>query len=735
MTYGSRQFGVLLALYLALFGTQSTIAQELPKKKVLVFYPDKENSPGHIAFDLELRQVLHGARADVEIYNEFLDASRFPSEGYQLQLAQFLRDKYSVHHIDVLVVGLAPALDFVLKYRPIICPGVPIVYGAIEQHEVKTRSIPQDVIGIPMTFALEPTLQLALKLQPSIKKVFVIAGTSPFDQHWLGQARQLFQPYSNRIDFQYVSDLSLNQLKSYVSSLTSDSIIYYLHMLRDTSGTRFSSAEVVSQLAPHSSVAIYGHVGTYLGRGIVGGQLMEFEREAHNAGHLVLQLLDGKKPGEVNLPAPTPPHYSVDWKQLKQWGLSQADLPEGTLVKYVEPHFWDMYKWHVLGFIALCIGEAILILGLLLQRINRQKAERLFRVSVDAAPNGMALIGHNGTILLANAQMEKVFGYSRSELVGAPLEMLVPVRYQERHSLLRDNYMKEPVSRPMGEGRELYGKRKDGTEVPLEISLTPILTDAQPRILATMVDITERKRAEQKLSGSQDELIALTGRMMQAQESERRHIARELHDDLNQNLALLAVELDLLNNKQPRSPEQLNESLTKLSSHVKELSTFVHDLSHQLHPAKIEQLGLVTALRGLCRDLGASHNLIIDFAADEVHNPIPQAVGLCLYRIAQEGLRNAIKHSKADGLEVKLTQSAEELVMSIADNGAGFDTANHSEHAGLGLLSIRERLRLVDGSFQIESRPEEGTRIEVKVPLHQASCPEHQNVNPMVIEK
>jgi len=729
------QLGSLFALMLAFFGGQSIKAQDAPKKKILVFYPDKENSPGNVAFDLELRKVLNAARSDVEIYNEFIDASRFPEEAYQQQLARFLRDKYAAHHIDVVVVGLAPSLDFILKYRSLICPGVPVVYGAIEQNEVKTRSIPQDVIGIPMTFALEATLQLALKLQPHIKKVYVVAGTSPFDQHWQGQARLLFQPYSNRIDFQYVSDLSLSELKEWVRTLTPDSVVYYLHMLRDKSGSRFSSAEVVNQIAPLSSVAMYGHVGTYLGRGIVGGQLMEFEQEARNAGQLVLQILAGKKPSEVDMPAPAPGHYTVDWRQLKQWGLSEAALPSSTVVKFVEPNFWDNYKWHVLGFIALCIAEAFLIIGLLFQRLRRQKAERLFRLSVDAAPNGMVLTGHDGSILLANAQMEKLFGYSHAELLGSTIEMLVPDRYRDQHLFLRDNYMKTPETRTVGANLKLYGKRKDGTEFPAEIGLTPIRTDAHTRVLATVIDMTERQKAEQTISVGQAELIALTGRMMQAQESERRHIARELHDDLNQNLALLAVELDLLNKKPPESQGQLTESLTKISSQVKELSTFVHDLSHQLHPAKIEQLGLVTALRGLCRDLGASHNLIIDFIADRIKSPIPQTVGLCLYRIAQEGLRNAVKHSKADGLEVKLEQLADELVMSIADNGAGFDTADHQDHVGLGLLSIRERLRLVNGTFQIESKPEEGTRIEVKVPLHQAACPEYQDESNLVVEK
>lgn len=604
---------LLFAIVLALQWTLAICAFEDTKKKILVFYPDRDSQPGVVAFDRELKKALNASSTNVEVFNEFLEASSFSTEAYQQKLAIFLRDKYAGIKLDAVVVGLAPSLDFVLKYRSMICPGVPIVYGAIERNEIEARPIGSDIIGVPMTFAMESTLKLALQLHPNIRKVYVISGTAVYDQYWLEQARQLFKAFSPRITFSFISDLSIRELQHFVSTLTSDSIVYYLHILRDSSGSRLAAAEVVSQIAPHASVPIYGHVGTYLGRGIVGGQLMEFENEGRNAAHLVQQLLAGKKPNEVALPAPVEAHYTVDWRKLRQWKIRESDLPQGTQVRFVEPDFWDNYKWHVLGFIALLIAQALLIAGLLLQRFNRRKAE-------------------------------------------------------------------------------------------------------------------------QGLSNSQAELIALTGRLMQAQESERRHIARELHDDLNQNLALLAVELDLLHNRPPQSQEQLNESLTKLSSHVKELSTFVHDLSHQLHPAKVEQLGLVTALRGLCRDVGSSHDLIIDFTSENVDRQIPQQMGLCLYRIAQESLRNAIKHSGADGIEVRLNQCGDSLVLTIADNGTGFTNPEHQEHAGLGLLSMRERVRLIDGTFHIESKPDEGTRIEVHVPFDQKASSAEINRLPVAVE-
>jgi len=723
----------MVALLLTLLGAAPVCAlDEKGKKKVLVFYPDSDSRPGILVFDRELRQVLHEQDSTIEIFNEYLDTSRFPEEAYQRQLALFLRSKYSNHKLDAVVLGLAPALDFVQKHRATICPGVPVVYAAIEKNEIEARQLDRDVIGSSMNYAIEPTLKLALQLQPGTRKVYVIAGSSPYDQYWLSQSRQIFEPYSKRLAFSFHSDLTYHELQQLVSTLPADSIIYFLHMLRDKSGTSFASAEVVEMMASHASVPIYGHVGTYLGRGIIGGQLMEFEQEARNAANLTLQILNGRKLAEVTLPSSAQNHFTVDGRKLQQWGLSEDDLPVDTVIKFAEIDFWEKYRWHVLLTISLCIGEALLIIGLVLQRASRQKAERLFRLSVESAPNGMVLIGQDGTILLANTQMEKLFGYPASEMIGSSVEMLVPERFRDSHPLLRAVYLKAPISRHMGAGRDLHGRKKDGSVFPVEIGLTPILTETPIRVLATVVDITERKHAEDKLTQNQKDLIALTGKLIQAQESERRHIARELHDDLNQNLALLSVELDLLGKKPPDSRERLGQSLTHLSSQVKQLSTFVHDLSHQLHPAKVEQLGLVPALRALARDLSISHETVIDCVADNIAGAIPNQVALCLFRIAQEALRNALKHSEAEEIVVTLSEEKGSLQMSVSDNGKGFALQNDLEFSGLGLLSMRERLRMVNGTIVIDSEPCKGTRITVCVPLRSLPAhiePEHHKLS------
>jgi signal transduction histidine kinase len=219
------------------------------------------------------------------------------------------------------------------------------------------------------------------------------------------------------------------------------------------------------------------------------------------------------------------------------------------------------------------------------------------------------------------------------------------------------------------------------------------------------------------LKKSERELRLLTGRLLRAQEMERRRLARELHDDLSQNLALLSVEMELLGQRPLEQDGRLGEKMQELSGLVKHLTSYVHGLSHQLHQSKLEQLGLVAAVRSMCREQAAGHGLLIEFTDGQSPRAIPDDAALCLYRIVQEALRNIIKHSGARRVGVDLGGAAGVVDLVIVDDGAGFDPRLADGKGGLGLVSMRERLRLVGGEIAIASKPGAGTSIVVRVPL------------------
>lgn len=688
-------------------------------KRVVVLYPASDGQPGIMLFDQGLRSTLKSSSAEnIEIYNEYLDSARFADDGYQRRLAGFLREKYAGRKIDVVIPGLAPSLDFLLRFRAELFPEVPVVFGAIERREVKARQLGTDFTGIPMKVDLESTLETALHLHPGTQHVVIVAGKAKTDSYWVAEARKAFRGSEGKVDFVYLIGLPIDQLLHDVARLPKNSIVYYLNMFEDGRGETFVPAEVVDRLSAASNAPLYGHFRTFLGRGIVGGRVVDFKTEGVNAARLALRVLSGDEPKRIALPQQTSKNsYMFDWRQLRRWRIAESALPSGSIVLYKQPKLWDLYKWRIAGVVSASIVEALLIVGLLMERQNRKRADERFRQVVIAAPCGMVMTGSDGKIVLVNAKAEALFGYQHEELIGKSVELLMPGRFPDRHSAHRNGNFTSPASRTMDAGRELYGRRKDGSEFPMEVELNPIRADSRHLVLASVVDVTERKRAHEDLRESQRELRALTGKLLQAQDAERRRIARELHDDLNQGLALLAVQLDLLGQDTDESDLLLGGRLKELSDRVKQLSSSVHGLSTLLHPSKLEQLGLVAAVRGLCKELTQVHGLAIEFVDHPMPTSISDDAALCLYRIAQEALHNVIKHSGARRARVELGVEEGAVHLRIVDDGAGFDIDSLGAQGGLGLVGMRERLLLVGGAIAIDTRPSAGTRIDVHVPV------------------
>jgi PAS domain S-box-containing protein len=235
-------------------------------------------------------------------------------------------------------------------------------------------------------------------------------------------------------------------------------------------------------------------------------------------------------------------------------------------------------------------------------------------------------------------------------------------------------------------------------------------TGRPARMLGVNVDITELRERD-------SEIHALVGRLIQAQEEERRRISRELHDDIAQRLSLLANEMEMMDqqlSKAGRHAETLQ--VRKFGQQVSELATDIHHMSHELHSSKLQHLGLKTALRDLCEKISQKHHIRCELHTESLEKELPSDISLCLFRVTQEGLNNVIKHSHATEVFVDVIQIHGKILLTIKDHGVGFDTS--TQYSGIGLTSMRERLRLVGGTFLVKSAPNEGTEIigEVSVP-------------------
>ena len=233
------------------------------------------------------------------------------------------------------------------------------------------------------------------------------------------------------------------------------------------------------------------------------------------------------------------------------------------------------------------------------------------------------------------------------------------------------------------------------------------------RLRGTVQDITERKRAEEAVS-------SVNGRLIEAQESERARIARDLHDDIGQRLALLAFELEQVKGLQPDSSGEARGRLDALQKQTAEIATDVQTLSHELHPPRLLHLGVVAAMRGFCEELSGQKNIGIDFGHENVPESMPPDVSLCLFRVLQEALHNGVRHSRTPHFDVDLRGTGDAVHLTVRDEGVGFDVNAASRGQGLGLTSMKERLKLVGGELVIESQSKRGTTVRARAPVQRS---------------
>jgi PAS domain S-box-containing protein len=352
--------------------------------------------------------------------------------------------------------------------------------------------------------------------------------------------------------------------------------------------------------------------------------------------------------------------------------------------------------------------------------IDRTPTREEFAVLFESAPNGVVVADEAGRIILLNAQMESQFGYRRNELIGQPIEVLIPERLRAGHGHLRAQFMRAAETRPMGAERELFGRRKDGTEFPIEIGLNPIKTAGGTLVMATVVDITRRKLAAESLSAALAERDDLRRRFMRAQEEERLRLAHELHDQTGQELTAVMIELKGL---ETNIRESERDRLRLLRRQLERLGRTLHDVAWELRPASIDELGLASALSDYVSVWSMQCGIAADFhCEDRRFDELTDEVRTAIYRIVQEGLTNVARHAPgATSVSVVIERVDGTIRIIIEDDGRGFDPASLQtagrERGGLGLAGMRERVALIGGEVEIESTVGAGTAIFARIPV------------------
>jgi PAS domain S-box-containing protein len=332
----------------------------------------------------------------------------------------------------------------------------------------------------------------------------------------------------------------------------------------------------------------------------------------------------------------------------------------------------------------------------------------------------VAQLTPDGRLLSANEQMCEIIGRPKREVLDRNLnEFFLPEGSWPECKGGLDQLIAGKIP---GYSTNMSAIRADGQEVLVDMVFSLVRDDAtnMPRSLTAVArDITFLKRAKEDLHNAEVARDELGRRMMSAQEADRTRIARELHDDIGQSLAVLKIQM--LRAGQPVSghPEMVHASLKDLTVKLEKIINKVSGLSHNLHSSELELLGLAVAVRGHCRECSAQLGIPVHCSCDHLHEKLDGVVALAFLRVLQEGMHNAMKHSRAKSITVRLTCSDHDLSLEMHDDGVGFDVEGARLAAGLGLISMRERIHLIGGKFEIQSSPGQGTRITARAPIVQ----------------
>jgi signal transduction histidine kinase len=349
-------------------------------RRVVLLFGERPELPGLALLQADLVRTLTANSADkIEIYNETLDLSRFGWSNHQPHLRDFLQAKYADKQIDLAIAILSPALEFLLNYGSVIFPGTPIVFCAIDKTELGNRLLPPQVRGVLLKREFAPTVEIALRLHPKTERAVVVTGTSDFDTKLLEQAKREFGFYEERINLQYLTALSVQNLLTELSHLPPRTLVFFVALFRDGAGETFEPLEVVERVSAAANAPTYGFFAQYVGRGIVGGNVNNLSAHGVETAKLALQVLARTEAPEPQFYEASMNRFLFDWRQLQRWGISESKLPAGSEIWFRELSAWEQYKSQILAITAAILAQALLIAWLIHERQYRHRAEKTAR--------------------------------------------------------------------------------------------------------------------------------------------------------------------------------------------------------------------------------------------------------------------------------------------------------------------------------------------------------------------
>ena len=344
--------------------------------QVLLVFDEDKDLPGLAVINRNIQQVLRTEFDErVEFYSESLNISQFQRPDHQIILRDYFQRKYQDRQIDLIVAVMEPSLDFLLRHASVLFSGVPIVFCGANPGDIEGLSLPDNVTGVLMKRNFAPTLDIALRLHSETRHVFVVSGNSRFDRQIESIARRDLQTFEGRVKISWLNTLPMEQLLRELSALPEKSVIYYLTLFVDGAGEAFIPHEVLSRIAEVANAPIYVANDQYVGRGAVGGHVYSVESLGQEAAAIGVRVLRGQQPSNIPVATASAHKNLFDWRQLDRWRIDERRLPANSQVDYRPVSIWFLYKWYIVAGCTLFVLQSALVVGLLVSRAQRRRAE------------------------------------------------------------------------------------------------------------------------------------------------------------------------------------------------------------------------------------------------------------------------------------------------------------------------------------------------------------------------
>ena len=736
---------VWLILTLSLLGASA--AEPTTPKRVLVLYYRGKDFPANVTFDQRIQAVFRSARpGSIEYYAEYLETDRFPGENQPLLMRDYLRGKYAEHKIDVIIALSATSLSFLLKHRADLFPNTPIVFHTSSRAQAIEHAEIEGLTGVVVDKAYRNTLEVALRLHPSTERAFVITGTPERDKKLETEVRQELEGLESRVAINYLNDLPLEELIARVKGAPARSIILYVRYSQDALGKTLDALDALSIVTQSSKAPVYTAAESLLGRGSVGGYAGRLEDCGTGAAQIALRIVNGARPQDIPLvTVPTVPMF--DWHQLQRWGISESQLPRGSRILFKEPTFWDRYRWWITGGVSFSAFEALLIVGLLLNRTRRKRVEKALRESEEHARRtlveqmlaGIAEFDPTGKFALVNQRFCDITGYNEAELLEMRLSAILhpddlprAVEFNRRLMETGESFVTEKRFR-----------RRDDSEVWVNSHVSPV-HNARGKIdkaVAVVIDITDRKRAEREREQFLKQEKAARAVAQAANQSKDEFLAmvsHELRSPLNSILGyarlLRAGATDLTQIKQTVEIIERNGRIQlQLIEDLLDTARIISG-KLKLEVQSVALVSVITSALDVVRPAARAKDIELIPDLDPLAGQITGDPNR-LQQVVWNLLSNAIKFTPRSGrVEVRMENVDDHVRLTISDTGKGiepdflpvvFDRFRQSDSSsarrfgglGLGLSLVKQLVELHGGTVEATSDgPGHGSTFTVTLP-------------------